>query len=92
MPKSSPKKTLYTAYRFPGFTAERGVKGRFGDRTALVLRLNRRSKKRHAGPAAPSEGVGTTVGRGTFATCPAGIAAFILSWMSDASSVESAAA
>jgi len=91
MLKSRPKKTLYTAYRFPGFTAEREVKGRFGDQNALVIRLTRRSKKLRAGPAAPSAAAGTTAGRGTSATCPAGIAAFTLSWISAASSVGSAA-
>jgi hypothetical protein len=92
MSKSRPQKTLYAAYRFPGFTAERWVKGRFGDRTALVIRLNRRSKKLRAGPAAPSAGAGTTAGLATSAICRAAIAAFTLSWISAASSAESAAA
>jgi len=92
MQKPRPKKTLYTAYRFPGFTPEREVKGRFGDQTALVIRLTRRSKKLSAGPAALSAMAGTTAGRGTSATYPAGIAAFTLSWTSAASSAGSVAA
>jgi hypothetical protein len=85
------KKTLYDAYRFPGFTAEREVKGRFGDRTALVIRLTRRSKKRRAEPAAPSEGAGTIGGFGTFGTSPVGTAAFISWWTSAGSTAGSAA-
>jgi hypothetical protein len=85
------KKTLYDAYRFPGFTPEREVKGRFGDRTALVIRLTRRSKKRHAGRAAPSGAAGTIVGLGTFAISPAATAVFSSWWTSAASTAGSAA-
>ena len=53
MLKSSQKKSLYDAYRFPGFTPVRELRGRFGDGWARVIRLNRRSKKRSAAPAGP---------------------------------------
>lgn len=92
MSKTHPKKTLYTAYRFRGFTPEQEVKGLFGDRTALVIRLTRRSKKRHAGPAAPFTGAGTIDGRGTSEISHAAIAAFISRWTSGASSAGSVTA
>lgn len=84
------KKSLYDAYCFPGFTPSREVKGRFGDRTALVIRLNRRSKKRHAGRAARSGADGTIGGHGTSAISLAAIAAFISRWTSAASTAGSA--
>ena len=51
MEKRCNNKSLYEAYKFPGFTCSRVVKGVFGDRQALVVSLNRRSKKQFAGPA-----------------------------------------
>lgn len=84
------KKTLYDAYRFPGFTPEREVKGRFGDRTALVIRRTRRKKKRHVGRAAPSGAAGMIGGLGISAICPAETAVFSSSWTSAASTVGSA--
>lgn len=48
------KKSLYDVYRFRGFVPGREVKARFGDRTALVIRLTGRSPKRRAAPAAPA--------------------------------------
>jgi hypothetical protein len=44
MPQATSRKTLYDAYRFPGFTPVRELRGVFGDRFARVIRLNRRSK------------------------------------------------
>lgn len=67
MPNPS-KKSLYDAYRFPGFTPVRELKGVFGDRFARVIRLNRRSKKRSAAPAAPSIEAGTTNDPARFGT------------------------
>jgi len=90
MAKAPRKKSLYDAYRFPGFTPVREVTGRFGDRTALVIRLNRRSKKVHAAPAGRFEAVGTTDGRGKRAIFRAGIGASISSWISGGSTAESA--
>ena len=60
MEKRSEKKSLYDAYKFPGFTCSRVVKGVFGDRQVLVLSLNRRSKKQCAGHAARFIKDGTT--------------------------------
>lgn len=60
MEKRRNKKSLYDAYKFPGFTCSRVVKGVFGDRQSLVLSLNRRSKKQCAGHAAPIIEDGTT--------------------------------
>ena len=39
------KKSLLDAYRCDGFKTEKIAKGKFGDQTALVLSLTRRSKK-----------------------------------------------
>jgi hypothetical protein len=84
MPSASRKKTLYDAYRFPGFTAARQVKGYFGDSKALVIRLNRRSKKRPAASAGPFIAPGTIAASGTCATSPAGTGAFTWLWISAA--------
>jgi|GEM_PF-3157808 len=51
MEKRGDKKSLYDAYKFPGFSCSRVVKGVFGDRQTLVVSLNRRSKKLLAGHA-----------------------------------------
>jgi len=67
------KKTLYDAYRFPGFTPVRELKGVFGDKHARIIRLNRRSKKLSAVPAAQFTAVGTTASPGSSATFPAEI-------------------
>jgi hypothetical protein len=60
MKKRRNKKSLYDAYKFPGFTYSRVVKGVFGDRQSLVLSLNRRSKRQCAGHVAPIIEDGTT--------------------------------
>ena len=60
MEKRRNKKSLYDAYKFPGCTCSRVVKGMFGDRQSLVLSLNRRSKKQLAGHAARFTKDGTT--------------------------------
>lgn len=62
------KKTLYDAYRFPGFTPVRELKGVFGDRKARVIRLNRRSKKLSVAPAGQFTRAGTTGRPDRFAT------------------------
>jgi hypothetical protein len=46
-------KRLVDAYRFPGFRPHTRVKGKFGDPYALIVTLDRRQKKRHAGAVAP---------------------------------------
>lgn len=85
------KKSLYDAYRFPGFTPVRELHGVFGDRWARVIRLNRRSKKRSAAPAGRFIAAGTTDGSGRSAISHAATTGFISRWMSAASIVESAA-
>jgi hypothetical protein len=80
MRKTRPKKTLYDAYRFAGTTPAREVSGVFGDRTALVIQLTRRSKKLHAGHAAPFVAAGTTGGLDMSAISLAETAAFISRW------------
>ena len=44
---------LVDEYAFPGFVPQAWVKGKFGDPTARVIVLKRRSKKRRAGVVAP---------------------------------------
>ena len=82
MPKTRRKKTLYDAYRFAGTTPARAVSGVFGDRTALVIQLNRRSKKRRAGHAALFGAAGMTAGLGVSVISPAATAAFTSRWIS----------
>lgn len=41
-----PGKSLLDGYRIPGFRTRARVKGRFGDRSALVVTLSRLQKKR----------------------------------------------
>lgn len=85
MARTLRKKTLYDAYRFPGFTPGREVKGRFGDRTALVIPLTRRSKKRRAGRAARFGTAGTIAASDTSAISPAAIGACTWKWTCGAS-------
>ena len=76
MPKTPSQKTLYDAYRFPGFTPVRELRGVFGDRYARVIRLNRSSKKLDAGGAEPSGMGGTTGERVRSGISRAGITEF----------------
>lgn len=85
------KKSLYDAYYFPGFTPVRDLKGRFGDRCARVIRLNRRSKKQIAGPAALPTEAGMIGGRARSGISPAAIIGSISRWRFAASTVGSAA-
>ena len=91
MAQTPKKKTLYDAYRFPGFTPVRELHGRFGDRWARVIRLNRRSKKRRAGPAAQFTEAGTTGGLARSAICRVATTGSISKWILGASIAESAA-
>jgi hypothetical protein len=91
MPQTPHKKTLYDAYRFSGFTPVRQLHGRFGDRWARVIRLNRRSKKLYAAPVGPFIGVGTTDAPVRSETSRAATTGSISKWISAASLVESAA-
>jgi hypothetical protein len=92
MVRTPRKKTLYDAYRFPGFTPGREVKGRFGDRTALVIPLTRRSKKRPAGRAAWFGTAGTIAAPDTSAISPAATGVCTSRWTSVASTAGGAAA
>jgi hypothetical protein len=91
MLKRPQEKTLYDAYRFPGFTPIRELRGRFGDRWARVIRLNRRSKKRSAAPAGLSIAAGTTGGLAISAIYLAATSGSISKWISVASTAGSAA-
>jgi hypothetical protein len=91
MLKSSQKKTLYDAYRFPGFTPVRELRGIFGDRWARVIRLNRRSKKQSAAPAGRNIAAGTTSDPARSAICRAATIGFISRWTSAGSTAGSAA-
>ncbi len=53
MKKRTSKKSLFDGYQFPGFRTCSRVKGLFGDRTAIVITLSRRQKKRSAADATP---------------------------------------
>ncbi len=70
------KRSLYDAYRFPGFTPARELKGVFGDPKARVIRLNRRSKKQSAVLVVQSTVAGTTKRPGKRATFLAETTAF----------------
>jgi hypothetical protein len=59
MNKKSSKKSLFDAYQFPGFKTSKAAKGMFGDKSALVLTLSRRSKKVYASNAVNFIGAAT---------------------------------
>lgn len=42
------KRKISTAYAFPGYQAEKEIKGVFGDPGAIIIRLKRQEKKRYA--------------------------------------------
>lgn len=68
----SPKrKRLLDAYRFAGFRPLELVRGVFGDSSARVITLVRRSKKLSARSVAGRTRAGTTARRGASAICPA---------------------
>ena len=62
--RPSPRE-LRDAYRFPGFTPSRTVRGVAGDPGAVVIALTRREKKRRAGRVGRRAGRGTIDDRGT---------------------------
>src|SRR5262249_24220173 len=71
---------LWDAYCFPGFQPEQTVCGVFGDPKARVIRLNRRSKKRHAVVAVASRWAGTIASCGVCAICHAATRGFSWNW------------
>jgi hypothetical protein len=79
MPKSKKRqRRLSDGYSFASFRAAASVRGVFGDPQVRIVRLDRRSKKRFAVVAGGFRRVGTTDGRGMFATCR--VQAFGLFW------------
>jgi hypothetical protein len=63
-------KRLLDIYRFPGFVPRPRVRGIFGDPLAVVITLQRRRKKRFAGPADKPSAPITTSAHAVSATCP----------------------
>ena len=81
MAKTSKRnRRLWHTYMFPGFRAEPIVRGKFGDPLVRIIRLKRRSKKRHAGPVAGGMVAGMTVNCARFVICHVVMFASILSW------------
>jgi len=70
------------AYRFPGHIPKL-VKGVFGDRHALVIRLDRREKKLCAVSAGERTVLSTTGKHTVSGTCPAETSAFFWKWKCD---------
>jgi hypothetical protein len=60
MVKKASKKSLIDAYQFDNFKTGKTAKGRFGDKTSLVLSFSRRSKKVYARNVAFGTEAGTT--------------------------------
>jgi hypothetical protein len=65
------RKRLLDAYRFAGFRPLELVRGIFGDSSARVITLVRRSKKRSARSVGGRTRAGTTARLGAYAICPA---------------------
>lgn len=70
MPISSKHKRLLDAYQFTSFRPLEKIRGIFGDASARIITLVRRSKKPSATVAAGRIPAGTTKGFGGFAICP----------------------
>jgi hypothetical protein len=77
MVKKASKKSLIDAYRFDNFKTCKVAKGRFGDKTALVLSLSRRSKKVYAPSVVFGTEVGTTESSRWSGICRAATGEFI---------------
>lgn len=73
-------KRLTDAYRFPGWTPLRTVKGVFGDPKAIVVRLNRRQKKQSVQSAHSRREASTTARYAAFVIFPAVTGACMWSW------------
>jgi len=76
---------LSDGYSFAGFRAKATVRGVFGAPDILIVRLDRRSKKRFADVAGCSRRAGTTDACGTFATCRAPDFGLFWNWTCGAS-------
>jgi len=88
MVKKTSKKSLLDAYQFDKFKTGNVAKGRFGDKTALVLPLARLSKKVFAPNVAVGIAVGMIERSRRSGIYQAAIVAFIWNLISDASVVE----
>ena len=78
MQKKTSKKSLLDAYQFSGFRTSKAAKGMFGDKSALVLSLSRRSKKVDAASAADFTEGGTIEKLDLFGTSGAATDAYTL--------------
>src|SRR6476646_2599928 len=85
-------KRLSDIYRFPGFVPRPKLRGIFGDPLAVVITLQRRRKKRAAGPADTPPAPITTSGRAAPAPCPVATSGSISTSMSAGSSAPGVAA
>lgn len=86
--KKTSKKSLLDAYQFEQFKTGKVAKGRFGDRTALVLPLTRRSKKAYAPSVAGGIAAGTIERSRRSVIYPVGTVAFIWNLKFDVFAVE----
>jgi hypothetical protein len=73
-------KSLYDAYRFPGFIPRGMLKGLFVDPRARIIRLQRRGKKQSVEPVERSPALSTTEEQGWFGTSHVGTCGFIWKW------------
>ena len=73
-----PQGELRDAYRVPGFTPSRTIRGLTGDPHARVIPLTRRPRKPSAARVAEPRAPGTTGGRAACGTCHAATSASIL--------------
>ena len=76
MQKLRRHRRLWDSYRFPGFRPDPVVVGVFGDPTARVVVLHRRSKKRCAAYAGAFGKAGMIARPAGSAICPAATLAF----------------
>lgn len=83
---------LRDAYRFPGFVPLAGVQGVFGDPKAVIVKLNRRRKKRRcAVDVDPGVAVITTTESSKCEICRAETDEFTWHWTCDGWTVGSVA-
>ena len=71
---------LWDTYSFPGFRPEQTVRGIFGDPSARVITLKRRSKKRLVVVAVTFIWGGTTARSGACAIFPAATRGYFWKW------------
>jgi hypothetical protein len=69
--RSKPKRRLLEVYKYAGFRPRAAIREAEGDAGTLIIRLDRRSKKRCAAVAASRAAVGTIAGFGMCATSAA---------------------